>query len=337
MKKKIVQSLVLFFMTAALIIGAAGCGSKSTSGKQDSSSYELSLPNVGTSTTGLDSIAIGIEKGFFKEQNITIKPVGNVNIPQYVAAVSSGTITGALLMTSDGLAAIDAGADLVQVATDRDATEKVPHMNYVVLKDSPITNGKQLVGKNIGVSSKGGCTAGFPLEYAAQAGVDNPKAKLEFTVAPEVSLVDALRKGEVDVVGLHSNPAAIAKLYPDVRILFSDYTIFKDKGGDIAWFFPQKYIDKNPEAVKGFVAALAKTTNWINANNAEAQELYFKINPNVNKDLFNIPHFAENALIQESHTKLWLDVLGSGNSIQTTKKKLAYDEVATNKFNPYAK
>ena len=264
--------------------------------------------------------------------------LGNINIPQYVAAISSGTIDGALLMASDGVAAIDNGAGFIEVATGRDSVEGNPHMTYVTLKDNAgISRGKDLVGKKVGVSSKLGCTAGFPLEYAAQDGVENPLNSISFVVAQEVTLVDALRKGSVDVVGLHLPETVINKLYPDVKVLFTDNTILQNRGGDIGWFFPKKFVDANPEAVKGFVTAIAKANDWINANPEEAKELYWKINPNVNKDTFVINHFAEHGLIQESHVQIWLDILGSGKSIQTLKNKWTFDQIATNKYNPNAK
>jgi ABC-type nitrate/sulfonate/bicarbonate transport systems, periplasmic components len=324
---------------SALLVGIAGAvqiGGSASAASGASTNAVLKLPGIGSSTTNADGIAIGIKKGFFAKHHITIDNVGNVNIPQYVAAVTSGTISGACLMTADGLTANDNGANLQEVAVEYDAKKNNPHMEFVVLKNSKIKNGKDLAGKKIGVSSKLGCTAGFPLEYARQAGVKDPLSSLQFVVSTEDTLVPAMRQGAVDVVGLHQSLKLVSKIYPDTRVLFTDFNILGDKGGDIAWFFPKNYISAHPDVIKNFVAALGETNNWINNNNAAAQALYYQINPNVNKKVFYLRHNAPDALITPSHTQTWLDILSTGKSVQKLAHKWTLKQVATNKYNANA-
>jgi ABC-type nitrate/sulfonate/bicarbonate transport system substrate-binding protein len=192
-----------------------------------------------------------------------------------------------------------------------------------------------LVGKKIGVPALDGCNAGFPLEFAKQAGVENPSKALKFVVAPPEVLMDALKRGEIDVAGLHNMPDTTAKLYPEVDILFTDYDIFGNRGGDITYWFPKKFVEQNPDAIRHFVAALAKTNNWINENPEEAKRLYIeKINPNANAELLTLAHFGEDALIDDSHTQLWIDILSSGDSVQPLKRTWSVEELTTNRYNP---
>ncbi|MDR2089976.1 MAG: ABC transporter substrate-binding protein [Clostridiales Family XIII bacterium] len=344
MKNIIFRSGISIVLAAVLSAGMTACGdsgadrSDADAGSDPAASEEpfvITLPSIGTSATNLDNIAIGIHKGFFEEENIQIKDAGEIAIPEFVPALLSGTITGATLMTSNGLAAIDNGGPIIQVGTMSETVEENPHMNFIVMKDSPIEGGGDLQGKKIGIGGLSGCTAGFPLEYAKQGGIEDPNDDVTFVTTPEISLVSALEKGEIDVVGLHSSPEQIAFLYPETRILFSDYDIFEDRGGDIGYYFPIEYAEENPEAISHFLAAVAKTQKWINENREEALKIYLEeINPNANADLLRIPHFSDDAVIKQDHTELWIDILGAGDSIQPLENEWTFDQVATNKYNP---
>jgi ABC-type nitrate/sulfonate/bicarbonate transport system substrate-binding protein len=238
-------------------------------------------------------------------------------------------------MTSDGVAAVDNGADIVSVAGGMDVTEEKPHMLYLVNEDSPLRYGDSISGKKVGIAAIGGCLAGFPLEYARQIGVVDPKAEVELITSPENTLVDSLRAGTFDIVGLHILPAQVEKLYPGTRILFTDYDLFGDKGGDIDWYVKRSLLEENPDAVRAFVAGIAKTNNWINENTEEAMEVYRGLVPEINEDFYRAAHFAEDGLLYEDHIQLWIDLFGSGTNIQDlVTKDLKPGDIFTNEYNP---
>jgi ABC-type nitrate/sulfonate/bicarbonate transport system substrate-binding protein len=90
------------------------------------------------------STAIAIAKGFFEEEGIEIEDVGVIDIPQHVNALASGTVDAIALMTSEGLAAIDNGADLVQVAGDQSTKEGLEHMTVLLSHQSSDSLGLHL-------------------------------------------------------------------------------------------------------------------------------------------------------------------------------------------------
>ncbi|MDR3294288.1 MAG: ABC transporter substrate-binding protein [Clostridiales Family XIII bacterium] len=342
-KKNITRCLSIGLMAALLGLttacggtgGSSSDGGNAGSGETGEESYVLKWASIGTNPTSVDAVSIGVYKGFFAEAGIEFEDVGEVAIPQFVPALLSGGVTGATLMTSNGIAAIDSGGEIIEVAVNSYTTKELPHMVFVTAENSPVKNGKDLEGKRVGVPAIDGCTAGFPIEYAAQAGVEDPNAAIQFVVMPDTSLIESLRKGDIDVAGLHLPPAVVEKLYPDTEILFTDYDILDNRGGDISYYFPKSYIEENEEAVRRFIGAIAKTNNWINENTEEAVRIYREeINPNANADLLYAAHFAEDALIEESHTDLWIDILSAGGSIQPLENEWTFEQVATNEYNP---
>jgi ABC-type nitrate/sulfonate/bicarbonate transport system substrate-binding protein len=197
------------------------------------------------------------------------------------------------------------------------------------------------VGKSIATANAvGGCTVGFPLEYMRQGGVKDPLDKFSSNVTvPEAELVPTLLRGDVDIVGTHLVPRVVEENYGDeVKIVFSDYDILGDLGGDMEWYMRKDYVEQNPDIVKRFVNAIAKTNNFIDDNPAEAGEVYKEETINtyknsINEKFFNVRHYAEDGLIRETHTQLWIDLLGNPGQIQQFKTKLTFDQVATNEYN----
>ncbi|MDR1778214.1 MAG: ABC transporter substrate-binding protein [Clostridiales Family XIII bacterium] len=327
--------LLCFVLILVFTLSLTACGNDDEEVTEDGL-VQFKLAAIGTDDTTVEPVLIGIEKGFFEEEGLEIVDVGDVAINQFVSSIQSGQIDAALLMTSDGVAAIDNGADLIEVAVSYDATEEKPHMTFVVAKDSPIKTGSDLVGKKFGVVGLGGCLIGPPLEFMAQDGVEDPYSKIEFVTSPENTLVQSVSDGDLDAAALHLHPAQVEALYGDqVRVLFTDYTVFGDRGGDIAWFVSRKFAEENPETVTKFVSAIGKVNNYINED-PEAAAAFYKENArgDINETLFHVPYFAPDAIIQESHTTVWLDVFKSGNSYQEFQHPdWEFEDVATNKYN----
>jgi len=319
--------------------GAASTGGSSASGSSAEGSAEktvIKLQGIGGDPTRLDAATIALAKGFFEKQNIEIEDVGVVEIPQHVSALASGTVDAISLMTSEGLAAVDNDADIVQVAIDQYTVEGLQHMTFLVKGDSKIKSGKDLVGKKIGTASaSGGCTAGFPIEYMNQDGVDDPKSQCELLTIPEESLVTSLEAGDADVIGVHLTEEQTRTLYPDTKVLFTDYDILGEKGGDTGWFFRRDYIEENPDVIKRFITAITETQHWINENREEAGEVYKENAISLNPDLFWIAHFSDDGIADESHVQLWIDLFGSGQSSYTLQNKdIKPADFVTNEYNP---
>ncbi|MDR0513747.1 MAG: ABC transporter substrate-binding protein [Coriobacteriaceae bacterium] len=338
----LIRAVVSLSMASSLAILSVACAQSSDPPAvtgEATAKYVFTFPGVGTDSTGIDAIALANKKGWFAEEGIEIRDAGAIAIPEFVPALLSGSITGATLMTSNGIAANDNGADLVQVAVNSYTTKDRPHMIFVVAKDSPIKKATDLVGKRIAVPALDGCNSGFPLEYLKQGGVNEPSKAITFITMPPEAVVTALERGEADVAGLHVTLEQTATLYPDVRVLFTDYDILGTKGGDISYWFPRSYVEQNEDAIAAFVRVVAKTNNWMLDNPEEALEYYqTEVNPQANKELISAPHWAEDALIDPSHIQVWIDILSEKDSFQEPLKSIPdLESLYTNEYNPLSK
>ncbi|MDR1605051.1 MAG: ABC transporter substrate-binding protein [Gracilibacteraceae bacterium] len=306
-------------------------------GEDPGGPYVFKLPNISSNATNLDPLSIGVYKGFFAEENVEIVEVGDIPVPELLPALISGTVTITALMTPDGLAAIDNGANVIGIFAWATTTKEQPHMNFLTLKDSPIQSARDLVGQTIGTGGTNGCTLGIPLEYLRQGGVDADDVEV-ITISPELSMPDALRQGSIAVAGTHFTPDIVATQFPDLRVLFSDYDVLGDTGTDLTYFADKTWLEDphNQEAVRRFIAAFTKTAKWINANREEAREIYLtEINPNANAELLSIRHFSEDGIIYEDHTLPWIEILNGGKNIQPLQRQdWTFAEVATNAYNP---
>jgi ABC-type nitrate/sulfonate/bicarbonate transport system substrate-binding protein len=226
-------------------------------------------------------------------------------------------------------------------------------MTFLALKDDDsirtfeaagVKVGQDLVGKRLATSNAvGGCTVGFPLELMNQAGVEKPLDQFASNVTvPESELVQTLLRGDADVVGTHLVPRVVREQYGDqVKIVFSDYDILKDLGGDMDWYMRKDYVEQNPEVVERFVNAIAKTNNFIDESPEEAGQVYKDeaintYNKSINEDFFNVRHYAIDGLVREDHTQLWIDLLANPDQIQQFANQLTFEQVATTAYNAAA-
>jgi NitT/TauT family transport system substrate-binding protein len=344
-KKKRTLALALALMAIMLLSACGGgqtdSGSDSKNGsesgvseKADNGKFTIKVSDIGTDPTRVDPVLIGLEKGFWDEAGIEIEDVGAIEIPQRVSALTSGTTDVASAMTSEGLMAIDGGAPIIGVATGCVTSPEKTHMVFVTKKGSDIKRGRDLVGKKVVTASVvGGCTAGFPLEYAKQDGVEDPINEIELVAAPEDVLIETVLRGDADVAGVHLIPEQIETLYPDVEILFTDYDFLEDRGGDTAWFFRKDFVDENTEGVKKFAETIGKINNWINENNEEAKTIYKEKALAVNEDLVWVAYLAPDGKADASHTQLWIDLFKQpGQVLQLANTEIKPEDVVTNAY-----
>ena len=83
------KNLLILVLTAILSLGTVGCSkSNNTNSKNTSNSKEIIIkyPN----TQWYDAVYIADSKGYFKEQGIKIKYVGEIPAAQIVPSVASG-------------------------------------------------------------------------------------------------------------------------------------------------------------------------------------------------------------------------------------------------------
>lgn len=330
-KSKIFIAIMVLCVMNVLLL--AGCNSAKQSVQKQASQQDgldvVKIPDIHMPTY-LYSPYIADAKGFFAEEGIKPQFTGMIPPGQHVAAVAAGTNDVGYLHVNRTIAGIAAGAKMKAVAADTLTTKEFPHMEFVVLEDSPIKKPTDMIGKKVGIIAMGGCNEYTPYEILAKNGIADPKGKFEFVVIPIGNEEQALRSGQVDIVGYHGHPVEVFKR-GGIRILFSDYDVWGSVGGSCPWYFQEKFIKEKPDVVRRFVRAMAKTTDWINAHQREAIEIQAK---RLNFDAAKIVpmYFAEHAVIKEDTVQVWLDILKKYGEITDYSPSAIY----TNEFNDYA-
>ena len=332
-KKKILYVLLSLMLITVL---ATGCGKKNEAASEradDNKPVVLKVPSIVNPTRAIPFV-VGEKLGYFAEEGISFEAVGVIPSAQTVAALVSGKIdVGAINggHVNTMIAAVASDAKLKAVVGNTESTQEIPNMVFVTLEDSPIHSPQDLLGKKIGIGSIGGCNEYIPYIYLKRFGIDNAKGKLELVSIPEPNLEQALRQGNVDVIGLHNTKDFILSR-GGLRYLFSDWEAFNgDTGGATPTFFTDKFIKEHPNVVKRFVRAYVKSLNWVNEHPEEAVDITVA-KANSKRELARPVHFAPNGIIKEESVTSWIDILTNFGDI---KPGLKPEQVYTNEFNPY--
>ncbi|HEY3424637.1 MAG TPA: ABC transporter substrate-binding protein [Negativicutes bacterium] len=337
MKKRISNKLITTIMVISVILSllAAGCSNneqKKTAAETTGKKYDvLKIPTT-VDFTRPDIFELGEQLGFFEEEGIKFERIGAVPAPQLVAAVVAGKIDIGAAHFGRTIAGISAGAKIKAVVAGTETTQKIPHMVIITTAKSPIKTAQDLVGKKIGIPTIGGCNEYTPYAYMTKNGIDNPKSKVEVIVMPESNLEQALRQGDIDAAAMHKNPEVITAS-GELRLLFTDYDVWGSDGGGTPFYFSEKFIQEKPDVVRRFVAAVAKTNNWANANEQKAIDMTVEKNKLDPKSL-RTGHFGPDGIIKAETAQIWIDLLTQYGEI---KPGLQANQVYTNEFNPFAK
>ncbi|MCX7745371.1 MAG: ABC transporter substrate-binding protein [Clostridia bacterium] len=333
--------VLLFIIIGAMFLGTLGCGkqeekndtaqntAKEVSQKVDESKFDvIKLPSL-ANPLGVDSIAVAEELGFFREQKIKIERIGIVPWAQLIPSLTSGKLDFAGGHVNRVIAAVAAGAKVRAVAANTLSTKEKPHMSFIVKEESSIKSPTDLFGKKVAIMAFGGCNEYTPYEYLKKNGVSEPKGKFEIVVVPAGKEEETLRKGSVEAAGTHDDPANLLGR-GGVRILFTDYDIWGDVGGQAPYFAAEDFIKENPDLVKRFVTVIGKVNKWINENQQKAIELSakrYKVDPSK----VRVNYYVSDAVIKEETVQLWIDIL---NGYKELKREVLAREIYTNEFNP---
>lgn len=299
-------------------------------GKSKSPLDVVRIPDIYT-PTGVYLPYIADELGFFREEGLTPAFTGIIGPGQHIAAVVAGTNDVGGMHVNRTINGIVAGAKIRAVVAESETTKEYPHMEFVVLESSSLKQPTDIIGKKVGLVAFGGCNEYTPYEILRKNGIAEPKGKFTIVLVPAGKEEQALRGGEVDVVGFHGHPADVFS-HGGVRVLFDDYDVWGTEGGATPIYFLEKFIREKPDVVRRFVRAYAKTANWVNANREKAKEVHAK-RVNLSPSKITVMNYAKDGVIKEESVAIWIRTLRYYGEV---KKDVTPSEVYTNEFNAAA-
>jgi NitT/TauT family transport system substrate-binding protein len=223
-------------------------------------------------TTSLNIAAVPIEvsaepfyandAGFFKAAGIVPTFMGGNTGPAIAAGVASGAIDIGMSNSVSLVQARGHGLPFVIVAAGSIYTAKVATDLMVVPKSSAITRGRDLTGKTVGVS----VLNGIP-HYASRAWIDADGGDSSATKFVEIyhpEMIAALAQGRVDAASLsepYLTPARAAN-----RAIGAPEDAIAPEFVLTVHFTTLAWAKANPDLLRRYVTAIAKTAQWANAH-----------------------------------------------------------------------
>jgi ABC-type nitrate/sulfonate/bicarbonate transport system substrate-binding protein len=289
----------------------------------------LRVPSSSEPTSPINFM-VAQETGIAAKHHIDFEYLGVVPAPQLVAAVVGGRIdTNPPTHINRTIAGISAGAKIMSVVASSETSQRIPHMVGIVNKNSKIRKPSDLVGKNIGITTVGGCHEYTPYAYLTKNGILDSKNKVHIHIIPLSGIEQALRQGEIDLAMMHKVPAEVIR-QGEFDIVFSDYDVWETIGGATPHFFTHQYIKDNPEVIRNFVATMSETVNWTNSHPQEAREITAR-RAKSDINLVNEGFYAADGIIKPVTVQVWIDLLEEYGEI---KPGITLDQIFTNEFNP---
>jgi ABC-type nitrate/sulfonate/bicarbonate transport system substrate-binding protein len=219
-------------------------------------------------------------------------------------------------------------------------------MAWFVLDKSPIHSAKDLVGKKIaGLTGRGAdikiaACAGFGVaEYLRQSGIDIRKAQIEGVTLPVAQMEQALKQGLVDMATFHPPVKGKLEHTPGFRRITDDYLILSPvtgRGATRITTASEKWLQRDPEGVRGYCAAMALAADWANAHEDEARQIWAKrlrINQE-NAKYMDMFKWIDHQIVRENEEiQLWIKLMVRYNLIK--EGQINPKDLYTNDYNPY--
>jgi ABC-type nitrate/sulfonate/bicarbonate transport system substrate-binding protein len=273
-RRSAIALLVALIVAALTVAACGGDDNESSGGGGGSSSTEASKPatlNVGViPIADVAPLYLGIKKGFFKEQNLTVNP----KLAEGGAAITPAVLSGdfeigfsnnisLLIAASKGLP-VQVISQGVLAGTDT----KEAWADLLVLKNSSIKTAKDLEGKTIAVNTlKNICEVTIKASLQKE-GVDVNKLKWIEVPFPDMNAaLDAKRVDGACVVepfvsqGTAGKARGIDPFYVNTAPDLSVATYFTSK----------QYAEQNPEVVDRFVTAINKSLDYAQSHPDETR------------------------------------------------------------------
>jgi len=330
MKTRFKRGIIGVFLLAAAVslLGTLVPGQASAQTAKKKELFEVKYANI----QWYDPVYIADEKGWFEEEGLKIKWVGEIPAAQLVPSVASRSIDFANRMTPLVLTANAGGARLKIIAAGARTTPERPHMKYLVAgNNSNIKSVKDLKGKKIGINSFGACSEYVLKEYLKRNGLDKD---VQFVVLPDANQEQVLSQGLIDVATIHSPYYEKAVKGGGAREIFNDYVVDNGLSGMLPYFTSEDLIRERPDVVRKFVKVLVKASNWTNKHHDEAAQIFAKRRGLDPRYAGSWEYYKDGLVPNDKPVQWWIDLLVREGKLKKDQIKAA--SVYTNEFNPFA-
>jgi NitT/TauT family transport system substrate-binding protein len=225
---------------------------------------------------------------------------------------------------------VNAGLSVLGVSDLQSSLDDQPLKEFFVLPDSDIESVKDLKGKRIAINAFGGS---FYYSWIIELEKQGLKeSDVTFVSLPFPEQITALENDQVDVVSLMVPHNSIAK-QRGLRLLMDANDIFKSKQFSLH-FINSEWGKDNPEIAERFVKSIAEAIRFIYENPVTSKSIISKYT-GISVDLIPDYKFQKFGMVIEEDVVFWLNFMKDRTDI-TINPLLKYQDIATNKYNPFA-
>lgn len=267
-------------------------------------SEELVIKSVGIKN--FDPTYIAYDMGFFTDEGIKVEIVDTITGgPSALQLVDSGDAQTAMSSIPAVLNAVNAGSDVIAV-TDAQ-TEFADHAveKFYVREDSGINSVADLKGKIIGINLVKSSFHYTWLMILEQNGI--AEEEVTWVQIPFGNLVDSLKNGVVDAIGVLSPYDAQADNAGGLKLLFTGSDAFGARQFTNL-FMNKTFAEQHPEEAKKWVSAIVRAMEFAQENPEKASEIIGKYS-GVDPKLIYPYKYTENGIVYGESYEFWRDFL----------------------------
>jgi NitT/TauT family transport system substrate-binding protein len=269
MTSKLRFSAVALGVAVALVLTGCGGSSDSASPSAGANGLEKSTIKVGAIPIP-DSVSlyIAINKGYFKQEGLTVEAVpitgGAAAMPQLL----SGALDATLQNYVSGLVAFSQGKKIKLVA---DASQGAPNtFNIMVPKDSPIKTVADLKGKTVAVNTLGNIATLAVETQLKVAGLT--KADVNYKEVPFPDMGNALNTGLADAGWMVEPFITTTQTTLGFRKLADTMTGQTENFPISGWSVTEEWSQKYPKTLAAFQRAIAKALRDVSTDRKELEK-----------------------------------------------------------------
>ncbi|ABR32803.1 ABC transporter substrate-binding protein [Clostridium beijerinckii] len=352
--KRVIQAVIAVLVIGGIIIGAQLGKTKYSSPSESLEANSSAKSDDSTSTSSDDLFPIKTatrkdctlapflvadKKGFFKEEGLKLVFTGELSSDAVTPAILSGdndvadTHPNALALKVYGGSKIKAvGRSIIEPGPGVDP--KLRHMRFYVNKDAvaagvktwnDLTNykGNEKL-KSAGYTNT--CEDFIPNKISDAKGVSRDKFEW-ITFETDLQKIEALKLGQVDIIGVHPPFFDAAQEAGLTQIADSSEAGLGEATGVYLYYFSDSFIEKHPDKVAAFVKAMTKAQKWANANVEETAKLTSEF---IGTEVKGNHYYSETTKIDEQTINPWIEDLENTGAIP--KGAIKVDDIITHKF-----
>ena len=307
------------------VLATAGCAGNSSGADKgsDSADQTTTLRIASNANASALPLWVAIEEGILEKHGLAAEFTKIENVATLPPALGKSfdivftTPTLALASTSQGIPVTEiAGSSIDNVDN--------PSSFLMVMKDSGITDVKDLQGKKIGVLNETGTLHTATRYWLQKEGVSLDSVSVIQIDGP--AQADQLKAGRVDAVET-VKPFSVAIKGVGGESLGTPYFALAESISPIYWASGRDWAEKNPDVVKSFQESLTEAIAFIKDNDKEARAVLQKYSgfPAEVVAKFELPTY--DAAVRPEDVDLWLTAMREANGFkgQVDTSKLTFE------------